>query len=199
MHATWLLPFPLLTKYRRCSCSLFPYTVQYIESYVDCMQYTQLTASQLGSITATVAGVSMTRSMPKHQHSAILDWHCAKVRRNTRGSRFYSCMSKIKHLTAGFTQQITQRASTAYHCKRHLDRFKQQDLVDVSRYQRDPRDYLVVFPKETAEAATALANFRTPQAVNMNPCSLHSKPKALWGCQRSSLTTQRQLSSTFWE
>ncbi|KAL0049767.1 hypothetical protein WJX82_009617 [Trebouxia sp. C0006] len=28
----------------------------------------------------------------------------------------------------------------------------------------------------------------------MNPCSLHAKPKALWGCQRSSLTSQRQVS-----
>ncbi|DBA86616.1 hypothetical protein WJX77_001473 [Trebouxia sp. C0004] len=28
----------------------------------------------------------------------------------------------------------------------------------------------------------------------MNPCSLHAKPKALWGCQRGSLTSQRQVS-----
>lgn len=28
----------------------------------------------------------------------------------------------------------------------------------------------------------------------MNPCSLHAKPKALWGCQRSSLASARQAS-----
>ncbi len=33
----------------------------------------------------------------------------------------------------------------------------------------------------------------------MNPCSLHAKPKALWGCQRSSLTSQRQVSGTVQE